>query len=134
MNRGLKIAFDINTFLTFMAFILLVAKPTLLPGAVGVHVDTTGYFDGYMLGAAEWGLATMTLLGRRLSDIKAIRAVSAACIVFHLSSAFVMIATFITHGSDFAPGLWTNVLVPRFGISIMCVYFGLYKTRRSAGS
>jgi hypothetical protein len=128
MNRGLKIAFDVNTFLTFMAFILLVIKPALLPAAVGVHVDPTGYFEGYMLGAAEWGLATMTLLGRRLTDISAIRVISIACIVFHMSSAVVMIITFITHKNDFGVGLWTNVLVPRVGISLMCAYFGLYKT------
>jgi hypothetical protein len=63
MHRGLRVAFDVNTFLTFMAFVLLVLKPSLLPEAVGWHVDSTGYFNGYMLGAAEWGLATMTLLG-----------------------------------------------------------------------
>jgi hypothetical protein len=132
MNRGLKLAFDINTFLTFMAFILLVAKPTLLPAAVGVHVDSTGYFNGYMLGAAEWGLATITLLGRRLTDAQALRAISTACIVFHMSSAAVMISTFATGGSDFPLGLWANVLVPRLGITVMCAYFGLYKLRVGA--
>jgi hypothetical protein len=91
MNRGLRLAFDINTFLTFMAFVLLVVKPTLLPAAVGVHPDSTGYFN----------------------------------IVFHVSSAAVMVTTFATGGSDFPLGLWVNVLVPRLGISVMCAYFGL---------
>jgi hypothetical protein len=128
MNHGLKIAFDINTFLTFMAFVLLVIKPTLLPGGVGVHVDSSGYFDGYMLGAAEWGLAAMTFFGRKLTDVAALRVISIACIIYHLSSATVMIYTFFSGGSDFALGLWANVLIPRLGLSVMFAYFGLYKT------
>jgi len=129
MNRGLKLAFDVNTFLTFVAFILLVAKPTLLPEAVGVHVDPTGYFTGYMLGAAEWGLAAMSLFGRRLTNIQAIRVICIALIVFHMSSAAVLVATFVTGGSDNPLGLWTNVLLPRTGISVLCAYFGFYKNR-----
>lgn len=127
MNRGLYIAFLVNTFLTFMAFVLLVVKPTLLADAVGVHVDANGYFEGYMLGAAEWGLAAMTFFGRKLTDRKALRAISLACIVFHLSSGAVMVYTFFAAGSDFALGLWANVLVPRCGISVLCAYFGVYK-------
>ncbi|SFH65814.1 hypothetical protein [Bradyrhizobium sp. Gha] len=134
MNRGLRLAFDINTFLTFMAFILLVLRPTLLPAAVGVHVDKSGYFMGYMLGAAEWGLAAMTFFGRKLTDVAALRVISIACIVFHVSSAAVMVSTFFNGGSDFALGLWVNVLIPRGGISLLCAYFGLFKTSASYGT
>jgi hypothetical protein len=125
MNRGLAIAFAINTFLTFMAFILLVLVPDLLPGAVGVHVDPSGHFLGYLSGAAQWGLSAMTFFGRKVTDVHALRVMSLACVVFHVSSAAVLIATFATGGSDFALGLFANVTV-RLTISGMCAYFGLY--------
>jgi hypothetical protein len=127
MNRGLSIAFGVNTFLTFMAFILLVVKPPLLGEAVGWHIDSSAHYYGYMLGAAEWGLAALTFFGRKLTDPQALRVICLAVIVFHVSSACVLMYTFFAGGSDFAPGLWTNVIVPRFGISALCAYFGLYK-------
>ena len=129
MNRGLKLTFDINTFLTFMAFVLFMINPTLLPKGVGIHVDSTSYFNGYMLGASEWGIAAMTLLGRRLTDVAAIRTITWGLIVFHAASAAVMLHAFFTGQSHDAVGLWSNVLIPRLGIIVSCIYFGLYKTR-----
>jgi hypothetical protein len=126
MNRGLYVAFGINTFLTFMAFILLVLVPDLLPGAVGVHVDRSGYFLGYMLGAAEWGLAALTFFGRKLTDPQALRVICLACIVFHVSSVAVIIVTLATGGSDSPVGVAANTTV-RLTISGMCAYFGLYR-------
>lgn len=131
MNRGLSMAFGLNTFLTFMAFVLLVVKPPLLGEAVGWHIDASAQYYGYMLGAAEWGLAALSFFGRKLQEPQALRVICIALIVFHVSSACVLMYTYFVGGSDFAPGLWTNVLVPRFGISAMCGYFGLY--RLSAG-
>ena len=132
MNRGLRFAFDANTALTFVAFALLVVRPKMLPDGVGVYVDPSGYFLGYMLGAAESGLATMTFLGRRITDRQALRAISLACIVFHLCSAAVLIVTFANGGSDFPLGLWANVVIPRFGIAALCAYFGLHRLRVNA--
>ena len=129
MNRGLKLTFDINTFLTFMAFVLFIVDPTLLPSGVGINADSTSYFTGYMLGAAEWGLAAMTLLGRRLTDVAAIRTITWGVIVFHATSAAVMVDAFFMGQSHNPVGLWSNVLIPRLGIIVGCVYFGLYKTR-----
>lgn len=135
MNRGLRIAFGLNTFLTFMAFVLLVAKPPLLGAAVGWHVGADGYYYGYMLGAAEWGLAAITFFGRKLTDPHALRVICISLIVFHLSSAAVLLYTYAAGGSTFAAGLFTNVLVPRLGISALCGYFGLYKlSARTDGS
>ena len=133
MNRGLKLTFDINTFLTFMAFVLLMVNPSLLPNGVGIHVDATSYFNGYMLGAAEWGIAAITLLGRKLTDVAGIRSIAFGLIVFHVASAAVMAHAFFAGQSHDAIGLWSNVLIPRLGITVGCAYFGLYKTGR-AGS
>ena len=129
MNRGLKLTFDINTFLTFMAFVLFMISPAALPNGVGIHVDSTSYFNGYMLGASEWGIAAITLLGRRLTDVAAIRAIAWGLIVFHVASAMVMMHAFFTGQSHDVVGLWSNVLIPRLGITVSCIYFGLYKTR-----
>lgn len=115
--------------LTFFAFVVLVLRPELLANGVGVEIDRSAYFMGYMLGAAEWGLAAMTFFGRWLSDAQALRAISAACIVFHMTTAAVLIATFFSGGSSSPLGLWANVFVPRFGISAACAYFGLYGLR-----
>jgi hypothetical protein len=126
VSRGLSVAFAANSFLTFMAFILLVAVPDALPNSVGVQSGPGSYFMGYLSGAAQWGLAAMTFFGRSLTDRAALRVIALSCIVFHVCSAAVLISTFGTGGSDFALGLWANVAV-RLTISGLCAYFGLYK-------
>lgn len=127
MNRNLKITFGINTFLTLMAFVLFIVSPRLLPDGVGVAVNSSEYFLGYMLGAAELGLATMTLLGIRLTNLQAVRVIAASVIVFHLASAGVLMQVYFAGQSSNPMGLWANVLIPRFGIAIACVYFAFYK-------
>lgn len=129
MNKALKLAFDVNTFLTAMAFMLFIVSPDLLTDGIGIVSDSKEHFLGYMLGASELGLATMTLLGRNLAnkDKQAIRAIAAGVIVFHIASACVLMQAFFAGQSTNPLGLWANVLIPRFGIAGACVYLAFYR-------
>lgn len=127
ISKGLRLTFDINTLLTFAAFAILVATPHLLPAGIGITTNDTAQLIGLMLGAAEWGLATMTLLGRRLKDMQALRTISLGVAVFHLATAGVLLYIFFSGQSDNPVGLWANVLIPRLGIAAACIYFGLYR-------
>jgi hypothetical protein len=64
---------------------------------------------GYMLGASEWGLATVSFFARRLTDVAALRVICLGNVVFHLASAAAQLYVLTSVGSSQPLGIWANI-------------------------
>jgi hypothetical protein len=96
---SLRAVFLINAVATFAAGAVLFASPGFIPHAVGITLDQRAYFLCYLLGASELGFSALSLLGARLTDAPALRAIVYACIVFHAGSAVAGLMAMM-HGVD----------------------------------
>ena len=103
---GLRIVFGIHAALTFAAFVVLVARPTAIPGRVGLHLDPPAYLVCRLLAAAELGLSVMSWGARTITDVKALRLIITTFVVFHAVSGLLEIYAF-TKG--LSPAIWGNV-------------------------
>lgn len=108
---------------TFVAAIVLVIAPELIPKTVGINLDKSAYLLSYFLGAAEFGIAYLSFFAARLKNIEALRLICASFIVFHLATAVLEIYA-LAQGVNTA--ILANVAL-RIIISVLFGYFGLLK-------
>lgn len=113
--------------LTLAAAVVLVVAPALIPRAVGVRLDAGGRLLAYLLGAAELGIAVLSLGARRLTDVAALRVVVRTCVVFHAASAALEGYAFLQGGAGGV--VWANV-VARAVVIALFAHFA--PTARSA--
>jgi len=73
----------------------------LIPGTVGVPLEPSAYLVAYLLAGAEFGLATLSFGGSRLTDPRALRLVVWSCIAFHGSSGILEVYAY-TRGVSIA--------------------------------
>jgi len=110
--------------ITLAAGIVLVVTPNLIPGVMGVNIDKSAYIICYLLAGSEFGFAFLSFYGSKLSDPKALRVISLACIVFHGSTGVLEIYSYF-QGLNAA--ILGNVVL-RVVVIILFIYYGFYKT------
>jgi hypothetical protein len=119
-SAGLRIVFGIHAALTFAAFVVLVVRPTAIPGRVGIHLEPPAYLVCRLLAAAELGLSVISWGARTITDVKALRLIITTFIVFHSASGLLEIYAF-TKG--LSPAIWANVGL-RMVVVALFVWYG----------
>jgi hypothetical protein len=97
-HRGLRILLVGHGFITLAAGIVLAIAPGFIPSAVGIHLQPGAYLVAYLLAGAEFGVATLSFGGSRLTDPRAIRLIVWSCIAFHGSSAILEVYAYARGG------------------------------------
>jgi len=72
--RGLRRLLIAHGVITFVAGVLLIVAPNLIPGAAGITLEPHAYLLAYLLAGAEFGFSALSLRGAQLTD--ALRLVS----------------------------------------------------------
>jgi hypothetical protein len=90
-HRELRTLLRVHGFITLAAGTVLAVAPGLIPSAVGIHLEPSAYLVAYLLAGAEFGLATLSFGGNRLTDPRALRLIVWSCIVFHGTSGILEI-------------------------------------------
>jgi hypothetical protein len=85
-HRSLRTLLVVHGFITLAAGIVLAVAPGLIPGTVGVPLEPGSWLVAYLLAGAEFGIATLSFGGSRLTDPRALRLIAWSCIVFHGST------------------------------------------------
>jgi len=88
-HRGLRTLLIVHGFITLAAGVVLAVAPGLIPGTVGVPLQPSAYLVAYLLAGAEFGIATLSFGGSRLTDPRALRLIVWSCIAFHGSSGIL---------------------------------------------
>ncbi len=88
-QRRLHTLLVVHGFITLAAGVVLAVAPGWIPGIVGVHLEPSAYLVAYLLAGAEFGLATLSFGGSRLTDPRALRLIAWSCIAFHGSSGIL---------------------------------------------
>jgi len=86
---GLRKLLIIHGVITLAAAIVLTVSPGLIPRIAGVRLAPNADLLAYLLAGAEFGIASLSFGGARLSDPRALRVMAGACIVFHATSALL---------------------------------------------
>ena len=121
----LRVLFIAHAVVTFAAGIVLIVAPALIPSVVGIDLPAEANLVAYLLGACEIGVAVISALASRLTDGRAIRAVSLGFIVLHLATAVVEVLAFV-QGVDAL--ILANVVL-RLIVAALFTYFGVYRPR-----
>src|SRR5258707_15337071 len=85
-HRGLRTLLVVHGFITIAAGIVLTIAPSLIPSAVGIHLEPSANLLAYLLAGAEFGLAVLSFGGSRLTESLALRLIVWSFIEFHGSS------------------------------------------------
>ena len=104
--RGLRRLLIAHGVITFVAGVVLIVAPNLIPGVAGITLEPHAYLLAYLLAGAELGFSALSLRGAQLTDAAALSVIVLACVVFHGSSALVE-AYAITRGVRTV--VWLNV-------------------------
>src|SRR5262245_18593931 len=86
-RKGLERLLVFHGFVTLAAGVVLSARPQLIPGTVGIHLEPNAYLLAYLLAGTELGLAVLSFGASRLADRGALQLIVWSCIAFHGSSA-----------------------------------------------
>jgi len=113
MSVPVKILFIAHGVITAAAGIALIVAPALIPSAVSISLPASAFLLPYLLGAAELGVAVLSVGASRLHDPAAIRLNAIAIAVLHAASAAVEVLA-LAQGAD--PFLWGNVAL-RVGVA-----------------
>lgn len=103
-RRGLLFA---HAAVTALAGVVLAVWPAAIPATIGIDLAADAYLLSYLLAAAEFGFAALSLFAASLTDVHAIRATMLACVVFHSASAILEAIFWRSHSS---PTLLANIL------------------------
>jgi hypothetical protein len=106
MSLPVKLLFIAHGVITAAAGVALIAAPALIPSAVSISLPPSANLLPYLLGAAELGVAVLSVGAIRLGDPAAIRLIALAFAVLHAVSALVEVLA-LAQGAD--PFLWGNV-------------------------
>lgn len=120
---NLRILFAVHALLTLAAGVVLIVAPELIPGAVGIKLEPNAYLLCYLLAAAELSIAFLSWSSRKISDVRALRLIITAFIVFHTASGILEIYASAKSASAI---IWGNVAVRVF-IVFLFAYYGFYK-------
>jgi hypothetical protein len=123
----LNIVLLINTFLTFAAFILFFFAPKVLLSWVGVQIDPSAYFSGYLVGAAELGIAIISFYARKITDAKALSAICLSNAAFHAFSVVGEILLVASGRTSEPWSLWVNMAL-RTTLATLFAYFAVRKS------
>jgi hypothetical protein len=108
MTLPVRILFIAHGIVTAIAGAVLIAAPALIPSAVSIALPPAANLLPYLLGAAELGVAVLSLGASRLRDPAAIRLIAIAFAVLHGVSAIVELLA-LAQGAD--AFLWGNVVL-----------------------
>lgn len=126
-HRGLRTLLIVHGFITLAAGVVLAVAPGLIPGTVGVPLEPSAYLVAYLLAGAEFGLATLSFGGSRLTDPRALRLIVWSCIAFHGSSGILEVYAY-TRGVSIA--ILGNVAARAVIITLFaCLSKDLFKDR-----
>lgn len=120
---NLRILFAVHALLTLAAGVVLIVAPELIPGAVGIKLEPNAYLLCYLLAAAELSIAYLSWSGKKISDVRALRFIITAFIVFHAASGILEIYASAASANAIIRG---NVVVRVF-IVFLFAYYGFYK-------
>ena len=112
--------------ITFAASIVLIFAPTVIPKTVNIDISPNEYLLCYFLGAAELGIAFLSVFARKIEDKHSLRLISTTFIIFHLSTGVLEIVA-LTNG--LGSKIIFNVFL-RAVISILFWHFGIYRLNR----
>jgi len=125
-NKGLKALLLVHGLITFAASIVLIIAPSAIPKTVNINISPNEYLLCYFLGASELCIAFLSVFARKIEDRSSLRLISAAFIVFHISTgAMEMVAL----ANGLSSKIIFNVFL-RILISILFWYFGIYKIKK----
>jgi hypothetical protein len=79
----LRAVFVVHGFITLAGAVVLTARPTAIPSAVGITVERKEYLLVYLVGAAELAVAVLSFGATRLTDLAALRLVVTTFVVLH---------------------------------------------------
>jgi len=94
MSKGLRALLVVHGFITMAAGIVLTVAPTLIPSAVGIHLEPSANVLAYLLAGAEFGLAVLSFGGSRLTNSRALRLIVWTFIAFHGSSGVLEVYSY----------------------------------------
>jgi hypothetical protein len=124
LGRGFHWLMIFNAALTFAAAVLLTISPETIPGTVGFPTVRDTYPTGYMLGAAELGLAVLFFFGRKIQDAHALRLIIVTGATFHVASALAQLYAVVQGLAGNA--VWTNITL-RTVLAGLLLYYGFVK-------
>jgi hypothetical protein len=104
-----------------VAGVALIVAPELIPGAVGISIDPSGYLVCYLLGASEIAIAFLSYYAKNLTDPPALRLIALSFVVFHAVTAIVEVFAFM---QSVSAAIWSNVAIRILAV-ILFAYFGL---------
>jgi hypothetical protein len=110
-----------------VAGLVLIVRPAAIPATIGIRLAADTYLLSYLLAAAEFGFATLSWLGARLTDAPAVRATMLACVVFHGTSALLEVVVWRSHA---APALLANIVAR---LIIVSAFLALLPRRQDSG-
>jgi hypothetical protein len=123
----LNIVLLINAFLTFAAFILFYVAPEALLNGVGAQIDPSAYFTGYLLGAAELGIAIISFYATKIKDAKVLSVICVSNAAFHAFSVVAEILLIASGRTSEPWGLWGNMAL-RTTLAALFAYFAVRKS------
>jgi hypothetical protein len=113
--------------ITAAAGLALAVRPAAIPAAVGIRLPPEAYLLSYLLGAAEFGFATLSWLGAHSTELSAVRAAMLGCVVFHATSAAFEAIVWRSHP---VPILLANILAR---LMIVGAFLALLPRRDDSG-
>lgn len=117
-----------HAIVTFAAGIVLVIAPNVIPNTIGLRIDSSCYLICYLLAGCEFGFAFLSYFASKLKDNQAVRVVSLALIVFHVSTGALEIYAFT---GGLTGKIWANVVF-RFVVSIAFWYLGVKPNKKAS--
>lgn len=113
----------LHAIVTFVAGVVLIVAPAIIPATVGILLGPPAYLMSYLLGACEISLAALSFYGTKIRDGQALRFVCLTFIILHAVTAAVEI---LAYAQGLSAAIWWNV-----GLRIMIVglfaHYGLKK-------
>ena len=126
-NKALNVLFLLHGLITFAASIVLVIAPEAIPKTVNIDISPDEYLLCYFLGAAELGIAFLSVFARKIQDNNSLRLISATFIVFHIATGVLELFA-LANGLSFK--IVFNVIL-RILVSILFWYFGIYRLKNN---
>lgn len=121
-SKPLKVLLLLHGLVTLAAGLVLIFLPPAIPRMVNIAISHNEYLLCYLLGAAELGIAFLSLFSRQLKDKASLRLISASFIIFHIASGGLEAIAFANGASQ---AILFNILLRLF-ISFLFWYYGLY--------
>jgi hypothetical protein len=114
-------------FLTFAAFILFFLAPEALLNGVGAKIDASAYFSGYLVGAAELGIAIISFYATKITDAKVLSVICISNAAFHIFSVLAEILLIASGRTSEPWSLWVNMAL-RSTLAALFAYFAVRKS------